>query len=113
MRHLALLLLFCCMTSCSMSWEGQGSGITSDQASRDIQDVAALANRYEANAYFTDLRRRQSGRANAFGRDLRSIGVFIDRHFFNYSTMDPYVNYESDTGYADHLLRFALTTVAR
>lgn len=113
MRHLALLLLFCCMTSCSMSWEGQAAGITSDQASRDIQDVSALANRYEASAYFTDLRRRQSGRANAFGRDLRSIGVFIDRHFFNYSTSDPYVNYESDTGYADHLLRFALTTVAR
>ena len=113
MRNLALLLLLCCLPACSVSWEGQGSGVTSDQASRDIVDVAALANSYEANAYFTDLRRRQSGRANAFGRDLRSIGVFIDRHFFNYSPSDPYVNYESDTGYSDHLLRFALTTVAR
>ena len=113
MRYLALLLLICCLPSCSITWEGQGSGITKDQADRDIKDVSALASKYEAQTYFTDLRRRQSGRANAFGRDLRSIGVFIDRHFFNYSTDDPYVNYESDTGYADHLLRFTLSTVAR
>ena len=130
MRNLALLLLLCCLPACSVSWEGQGSGVTSDQSSRDIVDVAGDAVTAEvvntgteanpqyrlvlaAKAYFTDLRRRQSGRANAFGRDLRSVGVFIDRHFFNYSPSDPYVNYESDTGYADHLLRFALTTVAR
>ena len=113
MRTLALLLSICCLPACQISWEGQGSGISKDQAERDIKDVSALNNKYEAGAYFSDLRRRQSGRANAFGRDLRGIGVFIDRHFFNYSVDDPYVNFESDTGYADHLLRFTLTTVAR
>lgn len=96
-----------------MTWEGQAAGITADQANSDIKDVTALANAYEAQAYFSDLRRRQSGRANAFGRDLRSIGVFTDRHFFNYSVNDPYVNYDTDTGYIDHMLRFGLSTIAR
>lgn len=113
MRTLALLLSICCFPACSITWEGQGSGITKDQAERDIKDISALNSKYEAQEYFTDLRRRQSGRSNAFGRDLRSIGVFIDRHFFNYAENDPYVNYETDTNYVDHLLRFTLSTVAR
>ena len=113
MRTLALLLTICCFSACSISWTGQGSGITPDQADRDIKDVSALASQYESATYFSDLNRRQSGRANAFGRDLRSIGVFVDRHFFNYSETDPYVNFETDTSYLDHLLRFTLTTVAR
>ena len=113
MRTLALTLLVCCLPSCAMSWEGAGSGLTKDQLQRDIVDVSALASDYEAKVYFTDLRRRQDGRANAFGRDLRQIGVTIDRHFFNYSPNDPYVNYETDTGYLDHMMRFALSSVAR
>lgn len=113
MRLLALSLLLCCLPACSTTWKGAGSGVTADQRARDIKDIYALTRAYETNAYFSDLRQRQMGRANAFGRDLRAIGVTIDRHFFNYSTTDPYVNYESDTSYLDHLLRFTLSTVAR
>lgn len=111
MRILALLLTVS-LASCTITWKGQGSGLTDAQRERDIKDPIALANAYETNQYFTDLRRRNSGRANAFGRDLRSIGVTIDRHFFNYSETDPYVNYESDTSYLDHMLRFSLSTVS-
>ena len=113
MRTLALILLLCCVPACSTTWKGAGSGITPEQKQRGIKDVYALSTAYETQAYFSDLRRRQMGRANAFGRDLRSIGVTFDRHFFNYSPNDPYVNYETDTGYLDHLMRFAISTVAR
>ena len=112
MRTLALVLI-CCLAACQTTWRGQGSGITRDQHERDIKDVYALSTAYETNAYFSDLRHRQMGRANAFGRDMRSISVTIDRHFFNYSTEDPYVNFETDTGYLDHVLRFSLSTFAR
>jgi hypothetical protein len=114
MRTLALSLLICSLSACSTAtWKGHGEGLTPEQRRQDVKDISALASQYESRAYFSDLRRRQMGRANAFGRDLRSIGVTLDRHFFNYSLTDPYVNYESDTGYTDHMLRFALSTVAR
>src|SRR5690606_9591096 len=90
MRTLALLLTICFLPACNITWKGQGSGLTSEQRQADIKDVDSLASAYETNQYFKDLRRRQMGRSNAFGRDLRSIGVTIDRHFFNYSETDPY-----------------------
>ncbi len=113
MRSLALLLLICCLPACKTTWRGQSSGLTDDQRMRSIKDVSALSSAYETQANFADLRRRRDGRANAFGRDLRSMGVFVDRHFFNYSPDDPYVNYPTETSYLDHLLQFSLLTVAR
>ena len=113
MRFLALLLLICCLPACRTTWSGQGAGLTDDQRARSIKDVSALSSAYETQANFADLRRRQDGRANAFGRDLRSMGVFVDRYFFNYSPDDPYVNYPTNTGYFDHLMQFTLRTDAR
>ena len=59
------------------------------------------------------VRRRADGRSNAFGRDLASIQSTIDRHFFNYSSDDPYVNVETNTSSGGHLLRFGTTLLAR
>ncbi|MGA1524735.1 MAG: hypothetical protein ACO4CZ_12285, partial [Planctomycetota bacterium] len=39
------------------------------------------------------------GRTNALSRDLGRIGSTINRHLFNYSSTDPYVNYETDENY--------------
>ena len=108
MRTLALLLLICCMPACSITWKGSGLGVTAEQQQNDIQDVYALSNSYELNAYFANQRRRSMGRANAFGRDLLEIQKTIDRAFFNYSDTDPYVNHETDTYLLDHLHRYTV-----
>lgn len=105
MRNLALVMLFCCLPACSITWKGGGLGVTKEQQDRDIQDVYSLSNAYENRNYFSGKRSRSMGRANAFGRDLDMIEATIDRHFFNYSDTDPYVNHETDTYMLDHLHR--------
>ena len=106
---LALLPLGACST---FNWEGQGAGLTQEQQRRGIQDVTALANEYETQSFFRNLRRRSDGRNNAFGRDLMAISDFIDRNFWNYDPNDPYVNFPSNTTKFEHLGRFGLTTVS-
>ncbi len=114
MRTLALLVCLSFLTSCNtFTWKGQGSGLTAAQQQANIKDIDGLSREYENHRYFRDLARRSDGRANAFGRDLRSIQATVDRHFFNYSTMDPYVNYKTDLGVSDHTLRFILSSVVR
>lgn len=108
MRTLALLALICFLPACSITWKGGGLGVTQEQQKADIQDVYALSNAYELNAYFANQRRRSMGRANAFGRDLVAIQNTIDRHFFNYSESDPYINHETDTYLLDHLHRYTV-----
>lgn len=108
MRTLALLALVCCLPACSITWKGGGLGVTQEQRKADIQDVYALSNAYELNAYFANQRRRSMGRANAFGRDLMAIQKTLDRHFFNYSDTDPYINHETDTYLLDHLHRYTV-----
>ncbi len=117
MRILAPVLLLCLLPllpSCAdFTWQGRGAGITDDQRARSIQDVDSLARDYQTRKYYRDLKRRRSGRSNAFGRGLEQISATIDRHFFNYSMDDPYVNFESDLTMPDHLLRFFGTSIAR
>jgi hypothetical protein len=55
-----------------------------------------------------ELRRRNDGRNNAFGRDLMAVQDFIDRHVWNYNQNDPYVNYSNDTTKLGHVGRFGL-----
>ena len=86
MRTFALVLALVPLASCStFGWEGQGAGVTKEQAARGIKDPAALASTYETQSFFRSVRRRSDGRNNAFGRDLMSITNFIDRHFWNYA----------------------------
>ncbi len=107
MRKLAFVLALLPMAACSM-----GSGLTSEQQARGIKSVAALSSAYESGAYWTSLRQSADGRSNAFGRDLRKVGDFFDRHFWNYDGNDPYVNYPSDTTRIGHMGRFGMSAVS-
>jgi len=106
MRILALLAVLCLLTSC-ITWKGAGvSTLSTQQREMGLQDVRVLARNYEINKYWQDTRRRYEGRNNAVGRGLSNIQSTFDRHFWNYSPNDPYVNYQSDLGTTDHFLRF-------
>lgn len=101
------------LASCgSFTWRGQSGDLSGTDASRGLKDVATLTKDYETARFFTGLRRRMDGRSNAFNRDLESLTSTIDRHFFNYSADDPYVNFPTEYGPIDHTLRTAVTTVA-
>lgn len=113
-RHLAIVLLSLSLVSCqSFTWQGQNANISAEDRAKGLKDVATLAAEYESEAYWRSVRRRSDGRANAFGRDLNSIQTTIDRHFFNYSPEDPYVNFETNVGAGDHLVRFGTTLLVR
>lgn len=114
MRKLAIVLtLLPFLGACqSFGWSGQGGNLSSEQKNRGIKDVQALSSAHETETFFRGVRRRSDGRNNAFGRDLESIQNFIDRHLWNYSQDDPYVNYPSDTTKLEHLGRFGLTTAS-
>lgn len=113
MRKLALALLLLPLAAChTFGWGGESGSVTAEQRKRGVKDVSALANDYETQSFFRSVRRRMDGRNNAFGRDLMGITDFFDRHFWNYSADDPYVNYPSDTTKIEHLGRFGLTLVS-
>jgi hypothetical protein len=113
MRNIALALVVLPLAACStFGWDGQGAGVTKEQQARGIKDVTALANEYETESFFRNVRRRSDGRNNAFGRDLMKVSDFIDRTFWNYDANDPYVNYPSNTTKLEHVGRFGLTTVS-
>lgn len=114
MRKIALALaLLPMLGACqSFGWSGAGAGVTPEQAELGIMDVAALADAQDTESFFASVRRRRDGRSNAFGRDLGKITDFIDRHLFNYSADDPYVNYPSNTTMIDHVGRFGVNTFA-
>lgn len=113
MQKTALVLLLLPLAACSsFGWEGHGGGLTADQSKRGIKDVAALSSEFSSQHFFREVRRRNDGRNNAFGRDLMSITDFMDRHLWNYDKNDPYINYPSDTTKLDHTMRFGLMTVS-
>lgn len=108
----ALFASLALLTSCStFSWKGQGSEVAPTDAARGIKDVPTLNKEYETEKFFAAVRRRMDGRSNAFGRDLDSITATIDRHLFNYSADDPYVNFPTEYDLLDHSLRTAVKTV--
>ncbi len=110
---LLLLGLLVSLPSC-FTWKHAGvSSLSADQEARGIRDVDTLARNYQTRKYFSDVRHRYTGRSNAFGRGLGEIQATFDRHFWNYSIDDPYVNYPSDLGTSDHVLRFFGTFLAR
>jgi len=113
MRILASLAVLCLLTSC-ITWKGAGvSTLSASQKEMGLEDVGSLARNYEINKYWKDTRHRYQGRANAFGRGLSNIQNTFDRHFWNYSANDPYVNYESSVTNTEHLLRFFGGFIAR
>ena len=68
-----------------------------------MPDVRALAAAYETETFWRGIRQRRDGLVNAFGRDLNNIIEFTDRHFFNYSKDDPYVNFPTNATHWDKL----------
>lgn len=114
MRTPVLVLSLLALCSCSsFTWKGQKSGLSEDEKRRGLEDFTALTRQYETETYFRRLRARADGRANAFGRDLSSIQETVDRHFFNYSPDDPYVNHPTEVGVLGHMGRFGTTFLAR
>ncbi|MEZ5965798.1 MAG: hypothetical protein R3F56_18325 [Planctomycetota bacterium] len=100
------------LASCSsFTWKGRSSDVNAADATRGLKDVPTLTSEYETAKFFSGLRRRMDGRSNAFGRDLDNITATIDRHFFNYSADDPYVNFPTEYGPVDHSLRSMVKTV--
>jgi len=113
MRQFAFVLPFALLASCSsFAWEGRGKGVSEQQLRDGLQDVNKLADDYQAQAAWRSVRMRKDGRSNAFGRDLERIQDFVDRHFFNYSKDDPYVNFPTNNTMLDHVGWFGVTAVA-
>jgi len=115
MRKLFLVLpLFVLTMSCqNFTWQGQGSGLSQDEDARGLKDIHELVREYETNRYWSKVRQRRDGRVNAFARGLASMQDTIDRHLFNYSPLDPSVNYPTDNSIPGEFGRFAVSTVAR
>lgn len=97
------------LSACKISWTGQGRG-AGQTAQTDPTSVASLQSQYDTQKYFQDLRRRRDGLENSFGRDLASITSTFDRHLFNYSKDDPYVNHPSSASAFNHMMRFTVDT---
>lgn len=113
MRILAPLAVLCLLTSC-ITWKGAGvSSLSPEQREMGIVDVDVLARNYEISKYWRDTRRRYAGRNSAFGQGLRRIQATFDRHFWNYSPDDPYINYQSNVTTTEHILRFFGGMLAR
>lgn len=73
----------------------------------------SLERSYETRGYFEELGPRRDGRVRAFARDLSTIQDTIDRHLFNYSPNDPYVNYPTSTLWIEHPFYFMLNLFNR
>lgn len=99
MRKFALILpLVLALGACNnFTWQNR-AGLT-DEQQLGLEDVDTLAARYAGERKWRDVRRVIDGRTNALARDLGSFWATIDRHLFNYSPSDPYVNYETDENY--------------
>ncbi|MFN6196140.1 MAG: hypothetical protein ACK5BN_20195, partial [Planctomycetota bacterium] len=107
MRTFALVLALLPLGACS--WFGlDGKSSYRESGDREIKSVSSLERTHKRNQFFGELRRRNDGRNNAFGRDLMAIQDFIDRHVWNYNQNDPYVNYSNDTTKLGHVGRFGL-----
>jgi hypothetical protein len=102
-----LVLLAACQ---SFTWKGQ-SAPSADEMARGVKDLPSLTTAYETDKFFSGVRTRMDGRSNAFSRDMDNIIATIDRHFFNYSADDPYVNFPTQYSILDHSLRTGVRLV--
>lgn len=109
--HALAIVSLALLSSCAFSWKGQSSEVSAQDASRGLKDVPTLTKQYETQKLFAGLRRRMDGRSNAFARDMDSIVSTLDRHMFNYSADDPYVNFPTEYSILDHSLRTAVKVV--
>jgi hypothetical protein len=111
MRTFALFIALLPLGACSwIGFDGQSS--YRDSGDREIKSVSSLETKHKKNQFFGELRRRNDGRNNAFGRDLMAIQDFIDRHVWNYNQNDPYVNYSNRTTKLGHVGRFGAMQVS-
>ena len=78
MRTFALVIALLPLGACS--WFGlDGKSSYRESGDREIKSVSSLERTHKRNQFFGELRRRNDGRNNAFGRDLMAIQDFIDR----------------------------------
>lgn len=101
MRKFALIVpLALALGACSQfTWESRSGGLTPEAGALGLEDVQTLSTAYANERKWRDVRRTIDGRTNALMRDLGSFWSAIDRHLFNYSPNDPYVNFETDETY--------------
>lgn len=99
MRKFALLIPLALALGACGSFTWQNRGPADPNGAVGMQDVGTLAAQYANERKWRDVRRTMDGRTNALVRDLAAISSTIDRHLFNYSATDPYVNYETDETY--------------
>ncbi len=88
----------------SFSWQGRNANLTEQEAALGLKDVATLQAEFNKERRWSTLSRTIDGRTNALARDLDNIWSTIDRHLFNYSRTDPYVNHETDQNYFSAVL---------
>jgi hypothetical protein len=113
-KSLIALPLVLLMASCStFTWKGQRSGVTDDQAARGIKDVAELTRQYETEKFWSSVRARRDGRVNALSRDFNRIQNTIDRHLFNYSPTDPFVNHRTNEDVWTTTGQFGTSVISR
>ena len=115
MRKLLLVLpLVMLSMSCSgFTWKGMGHGIDKDQEARGIKDVTQLTREYETERYWAQVRARRDGRVNAWARGFERVQDALDRHLFNYSPSDPYLNHPTDSNVLRETGKFTIGFLAR
>ena len=97
LKRASILSLALLLGACFI-WSGQ-EGVSQEQAELGVKPVSTLQAEYESQKAWGDVRRRVDGLTNSLQRDLGGIFVTIDRHFFNYSPNDPYVNHPTNENY--------------
>lgn len=100
MRKFALIVLLAFLLGAcrNFTWQNR-AGMSPEARQMGLQDVSTLATEYANERKWRDVRRIMDGRTNALARDFASFWAVIDRHFFNYSPTDPYVNFETDENF--------------
>ena len=96
---LGLSLVLALGACSSFSWQGRNANLSEQEAALGLKDVATLQAEFNKERRWNNLSRTIDGRTNALARDLDNIWSSIDRHLFNYSRTDPYVNHETDQNY--------------
>lgn len=107
--HLAVPLLLLSMSCSTFTWKGHSPA----NETPGVRDIGELSSSYETETLWKSVRARRDGRVNALGRDLEHIQDLIDRHIFNYSPNDPYVNYPTDKTVLDPFTEFGVGLIAR
>lgn len=113
MRTLAIVALVSLLGACSSteSHSNAPNGSSASDGRITLESIQEMRHNYENQRRLAAFDRRTDGRTNALNRDLGHITNTIDRHLFNYSPTDPYVNVPTDRTYGGTLFYTAIRPV--